>query len=193
MIVNQNSTNYTGGQVPASGLVQLGGANKLYKFMRGGQDVHGQSRIFGYVKLVNDTALVSDFYKDSLFNRARQDSFVVRADAIIFEEAYPNGVAGENQNILPTEFSLSQNYPNPFNPTTNIRFALPSDSKVDLRVYDILGREVAVLMTGDMRPGNYTITWNGRNGFNQQVATGMYIYRLRANNFVQTKKMLMIK
>lgn len=190
--MNQNSTS-VGGQVPASGLVQLGGASKVYKFMRGGQDIHGQSRIFGYVKLLNDTALVSDFYKDSLFNRARQDSFVVRADAIILEEAYPNGVNDDLGTMLPKEYSLSQNYPNPFNPTTNINFALPNDSKVDLRVYDILGREVAVLMTGDMRPGSYTVTWNGRNGFNQPVATGIYIYRLRANNFVQTKKMMMLK
>jgi len=62
-----------------------------------------------------------------------------------------------------------------------------------MKIYDILGREVATLVKGAYKPGSYTIEWNGRNNYGVQVASGMYIYRITAGKFVQTKKMMMLK
>jgi len=160
--------------------------------LRGGHASFGSDTIFGSVELINDTALVSAFYADSIANTARRDSHFVRADALILEQAgiivgvtYPN--------LMPTEYSLSQNFPNPFNPTTQIRFTLPQMTKVELKVYDILGREVKTLLTGEQPAGMHTIEWDGRNNYGTQVSSGVYIYRLNAGKYVQSKKMLMLK
>jgi hypothetical protein len=96
------------------------------------------------------------------------------------------GVEGETE--LPTEFSLSQNYPNPFNPSTTIEFALPVSGKYSLKIFDILGQEVASLINGELNGGMHKITFNA-----QQFASGMYIYRLTGNNVNITKKMMLMK
>lgn len=89
---------------------------------------------------------------------------------------------------IPTEFSLSQNYPNPFNPTTSIRFGLPKESNVTLRIFNILGEEVASLVNGNMVAGFHTINFDA-----SRLASGMYIYRIDAGNFTQVKKMILMK
>ncbi|HOI28605.1 MAG TPA: T9SS type A sorting domain-containing protein [Melioribacteraceae bacterium] len=89
---------------------------------------------------------------------------------------------------IPTEFSLSQNYPNPFNPTTNIKFGLPKESNVTLRIFNILGEEVATLVNKVMPAGFHTINFDA-----SRMTSGMYIYRIEADNFVQVKKMLLMK
>jgi hypothetical protein len=158
------------------------------------RDAHGGSAINGFIRLENDTNLVNDYYKDSLINRARRDTFVIRADAIILREISPlTDVAYEVLPEIPNRFNLSQNFPNPFNPTTQIKFDLPKAATVELSVYDILGREVRRLVNERYNAGSYTVTWDGRNNRGSQVATGMYVYRLRAGSFVSTKKMLMLK
>jgi len=93
-----------------------------------------------------------------------------------------------NQNEIPSDYSLLQNYPNPFNPTTNIRFNLPKSGVVTLKVYNILGKEVATLVNGNLNAGSYTFNWDA-NGY----ASGVYFYRLQSGNFVETKKMILVK
>ena len=93
----------------------------------------------------------------------------------------------------PKEFTLSQNYPNPFNPTTKIRYTIPSVGTsfmkfVHLKVYDILGSEVATLVNKEQTAGYYEVNFDG-----SRYASGVYIYRLEAGDFVSTKKMMMIK
>ena len=94
--------------------------------------------------------------------------------------------------IAPKEFSLEQNYPNPFNPTTKIRFTIRGNVEtrhgVSLRIYDILGNEVATLVNEVKEPGYYEVEWDASN-----FASGVYIYRLTSGRFVSTKKMLMLK
>ena len=94
---------------------------------------------------------------------------------------------------IPTEFALEGNYPNPFNPTTTIRFSLPEATGVTLEVYDATGRRVATLLNSQMAAGRYEAIWNGRNDAGSTVASGMYLYRLKAGTFVESKTMLLMK
>ncbi len=89
---------------------------------------------------------------------------------------------------IPKEFRLQQNYPNPFNPSTTIRFDLPKRSSVKLKLYDMLGREVAILVDKDLPPGVYKVEFDATG-----VASGVYIYHLEAEGFVQSKKLTLLK
>ncbi|MGB2957883.1 MAG: T9SS type A sorting domain-containing protein, partial [Bacteroidota bacterium] len=85
-------------------------------------------------------------------------------------------------------FALHQNYPNPFNPTTLIRYAVPRTSHVRIVLFDLLGREVATLVDGIHNPGSHTVGWDATG-----AASGVYYYRLSADNWSQTKRMMVIK
>jgi hypothetical protein len=89
---------------------------------------------------------------------------------------------------IPREFSLSQNYPNPFNPVTMIKFALPKASFVTLKVYDMLGREVSVLVNGQKPAGQYIVDFDASS-----LTSGVYFYRLESNDFVEVKRMVVLK
>jgi hypothetical protein len=105
----------------------------------------------------------------------------------------------EGYAALPEAFALDQNYPNPFNPTTTIRVALPNAAFVTLKVYNMLGQEVATLVEGEKSAGYVTTVWNGRDQYGSAVASGVYIYRVVAQpvgggeDFVTQKKMMMLK
>jgi flagellar hook assembly protein FlgD len=89
---------------------------------------------------------------------------------------------------------LESNYPNPFNPTTNIRFTLPIDKAVSVRVYDMTGRLVKTLVNQQLlAQGTHTVQWDGTNSFGAQVASGNYIYSLEYGNFRQSKTMVLVK
>ena len=95
---------------------------------------------------------------------------------------------GEHQQSYPLQFVLHQNYPNPFNPATVIRYTLPVTSFVNLKVYNVLGQEVATLVNEEMKPGSYDVTWEASN-----LSSGVYFYRLAAGNFVNTKKLIVLE
>jgi len=94
----------------------------------------------------------------------------------------------EQAEMHPTTYELSQNYPNPFNPSTTIRFQIPDFGYTSLIVFDVLGREVANLISGELSPGTYSIPWDASG-----VASGMYFYRLQAGDFVETRRLLLLK
>jgi hypothetical protein len=102
------------------------------------------------------------------------------------------GVEPEHQ-VIPANFVLAQNYPNPFNPTTSITYSIPKDNFVNIKIYDMLGREVATLVNDYKNAGNHKVNWNGEDNSGQKVASGTYIYRITAGNFVATKKMVLLK
>ena len=100
-----------------------------------------------------------------------------------------NSVTGiKTQTVVPHEFNLSQNYPNPFNPSTIIRFSVANAGKYTLKVYNILGQEVATLVNSQLDPGNYNVTFNAN-----KLASGLYIYSLQGDNNQITKKMILMK
>jgi hypothetical protein len=99
-----------------------------------------------------------------------------------------------NSTEVPTEFNLGQNYPNPFNPMTTIEFGLPKAATVTLEIYNVLGMKVRTLLSGEMLSAAYhTVTWDGRNDRGGQVTSGVYLYRITANNFEASMKMLLTK
>ncbi len=101
-----------------------------------------------------------------------------------------NVIASQN---IPNNFALYQNYPNPFNPSTVISYNLPVNSFVVLKIYDMLGREVKTIVYSRMNAGSYNVIWNGDDNNGNKVPSGIYLYEITANNFIQSKKMILIK
>tara|TARA_B000000460_G_scaffold217880_1_gene168085 strand:- start:12 stop:503 length:492 start_codon:yes stop_codon:yes gene_type:complete len=95
--------------------------------------------------------------------------------------------------IVPDLYDLAQNYPNPFNPLTRIQFSIPKDGVAQLVIYDVLGREVHRLINNYVQAGNHLVLWDGKNMFGELVGAGMYFYQLKAGEFRQTRKMVLLK
>ncbi len=100
----------------------------------------------------------------------------------------PNITSVLTDEQIPVAFSLAQNYPNPFNPSTTIRYSIPTNSQVVLRVYNMLGQEVASVVNKEQQAGNYQVVFDA-----SKLATGIYIYRIQAGTYIETKKMMLIK
>ncbi len=132
-----------------------------------------------------------------------EDSVIVSSDSIytFMPNSSNNLVANfqsptgdiETQNEIIDEFYLSQNFPNPFNPSTTISFGVPQKSNVRLEVFNTLGRLVRTITNKYYSPGQYAITWNGKDNFGKKVNSGIYIYRFSSNNFIDSKRMILLK
>jgi hypothetical protein len=99
----------------------------------------------------------------------------------------------EHGDIRPYRFELSQNYPNPFNPATTIEYDLPRGCRVTIEVYNLLGQKVRTLIDRDESAGSHSITWDGTVANGRPAATSVYLYRFQAGDYVETKKMLLLK
>ena len=95
--------------------------------------------------------------------------------------------------VMPSNYFLSQNFPNPFNPITTLRYELPKDSFVDVTIYDMLGNVVNNLVDANESPGYKSIQWNATNNQGETVSAGVYLYKIQAGDFVDTKKMVLLK
>src|SRR5574342_625908 len=91
-------------------------------------------------------------------------------------------------NYIPNKYFLSQNFPNPFNPSTKIRYSIPQTTFVSLKIYDILGNEIAALVNEEKQIGNYEVEFKG-----DRLSSGIYFYNLKAGEFSETKKMIILK
>jgi uncharacterized delta-60 repeat protein len=127
----------------------------------------------GKIVLAGDT---KNLYTQHEFSLAR-----------ILPQEIPVSVKGQSYS-LPEKFELMQNYPNPFNPTTNISFSVGTYGHTSLLVYDLLGREVAMLVNENKPAGKYSVTWNASG-----LSSGIYFYRLQSGNYIDTKKLMLIK
>lgn len=132
-------------------------------------------------------AWILQVYNNSVSDSGSLDAWAIKLDV-------ENTTAVENEEALPKEFSLDYNYPNPFNPATTIRYQLPERSAVSLKIFNILGREVLTLVNEVQSAGTHSVIFDAKN--NKQsysLASGVYFYRLQAGNFVQTRKMILLK
>jgi hypothetical protein len=109
-------------------------------------------------------------------------------DSLVFRSVQSTVGVGRIAQGIPHAFKLEQNYPNPFNPSTTIRYQVPTQSHVTLKVFDVLGREVATLVNEAKEPGTYTVQWDAAG-----VSSGVYFYRLKAGDFVQTRRMMVMR
>ena len=100
-----------------------------------------------------------------------------------------------NQNIynFPLNYSLNQNHPNPFNPVTSLRYELPEDGLVNITIYDMMGRVVKILVNGSQTAGYKSVQWNATNDRNESVSAGLYLYTIQAGEFIETKKMVLLR
>ncbi|MGE5859408.1 MAG: T9SS type A sorting domain-containing protein, partial [Ignavibacteria bacterium] len=94
----------------------------------------------------------------------------------------------ENNGNVPSKFALEQNYPNPFNPATTIKYSIPVSEFVRVKIYDVLGKEIATLVNREQAAGSYKVEFDG-----SRLASGIYLFKLQTNNFVETKKMVLTK
>lgn len=147
---------------------------------------YGKGRVF----CISDNALHDDYVKweanpnDGLFLNALR----------WLSEGVNKVVAVEEPVVeVPQTFELSQNYPNPFNPTTTIEYQLPKSSEVSLKIYNLIGQKVRNLIDEKQIAGEYSIIWDGKDDIGQQVASGIYMYKIHTQDFVKTKKMIIIR
>lgn len=108
----------------------------------------------------------------------------------------PNSIPTEvadNNPLMPAVYRLFNNYPNPFNPTTNISFEIPQSGNVSLKIFDSLGRLVKLLVSGDLPSGRHNFVWDGTDDANNNVASGVYLYRFTAGTFTRTMRMVLLK
>ena len=119
-------------------------------------------------------------WRENIASDSSVDAYAVDFHSLVF--------VGDETPQIPTDFKLLQNFPNPFNPTTVISYKLSASSKVTLKVYDILGREVATLVSGARPPGSYTVNFDG-----SRLPSGIYLLRMWAGDFSDTKKMVLIR
>jgi hypothetical protein len=134
-------------------------------------------------EVVGETGSSSQIELESYRLNADQAQYA-NATVAIEDEKYLN---------MPTDYVLHNNYPNPFNPETNIQFDIPENGNVSLKIYNMLGQEIKTLVEETKNAGTHMVQWDGRNENGQSIPSGVYIYRLIAENFTATKKMSLMK
>ena len=102
-------------------------------------------------------------------------------------------MSNEDEVLTSTEFILNYNYPNPFNPVTTISYKLPQAALVRMTIYDLLGRQVKTLINKTQDTGYKSVIWDATNDYGKPVSAGVYLYQIQAGNFVQSRKMVLLK
>tara|TARA_B100001093_G_scaffold364362_1_gene349165 strand:- start:1976 stop:2872 length:897 start_codon:yes stop_codon:yes gene_type:complete len=145
------------------------------------------SRI-GVYPVVKDQIII--FLDFELAGRTQDN--VCYFDNVSFSSSNFVGIDNKSE-TFPQGFILEQNFPNPFNPITTVRYELPEDSFVDVTIYDMLGNVVSNLVSANQSSGYKSIQWNATNNQGQHVSAGVYLYKIQADDFVDTRKMILLK
>ncbi|MBK8552501.1 MAG: T9SS type A sorting domain-containing protein [Ignavibacteria bacterium] len=138
------------------------------------------------LSVFNQTGDPNGLYILRICDNAAGDTGALRNWSITIKYDVISGISSNT--ALANEYKLSQNYPNPFNPSTKIDFSIPKSGLVTIKVYDLVGKEVATLVNEVKAAGTHEVTFNGAN-----LSSGAYFYRIESNNFVDTKKMFLLK
>jgi hypothetical protein len=138
---------------------------------------------FNYFLISDDSVWVT--WQEYPNNGTQSDIYAMK---IKLDLSNPNILAVKDNQIPVKDFSLSQNYPNPFNPSTTINYSIAKAGNIKLTVYNTIGDKVFTLVDGYKATGNYSVQFNGSN-----LASGIYLYQLKANDFIVSKKMLLLK
>lgn len=163
----------------------------------------GEGKVANLVFEVDDPAVTAILLEENETESPSHDLVFVyntrsRPGQVAFDEANPEFVPisvalSGVVDVLPTKFALAQNYPNPFNPSTEIAFDLPKTAHVELSVFNILGQQVINLVSGEMPAGSHQVSWDGTDSDGESVASGIYFYRIAADDYSSSKKMMLLK
>jgi hypothetical protein len=150
----------------------------------------GEFKVLGFVTGHGTTTEIQNYsFTD---NNVSTGKYSYRLKQIDLDGTYEYSKTIEVEITSPLEFSLAQNYPNPFNPSTTIKYAISSKQLVQLKVFDILGREIVALVNEEQSAGNYEVEFKSSVG-SLQLASGIYFYKLQTGSFVQTRKMILLR
>jgi len=164
--------------------VVVGGTANLYQWTKDGFDIPGATN--NTYDIVSADTTDSGLYVCKITNTIATELTLYSRQMNVTVESVT--ATEETKNAIPKEFTLSQNFPNPFNPATTIRYTLPESGNVKLNVYNLLGEQVAELVNEFKEVGAYAINFNADN-----LQSGVYIYKIEANGFVQSRKLMLIK
>jgi hypothetical protein len=166
---------------------------QIFIFDSTGQSV-GRVQVRTFIKLVGADSLTAQTAVDVI---EPNGNVIPNVDSGPFygKRIKPSPVTSvqERGNTVPTSFNLEQNYPNPFNPSTNIRYHLQKPAQVSLRIYDAMGREVRTLVDRRAAAGVHHEAWDGKDNASRPVSSGVYYYRLRADQIERVKRMVLVK
>ncbi len=155
------------------------------------QNPNTEEAVFAEIDALTTGLLIEN---DTTLGKTKAGKYLVKSDE--YQDRIKNILKknfGVKQNVettesIPKQYQLYQNYPNPFNPVTTIKYDIVKPQNVKVTIFDILGRQVTTLVNTQQQPGTYTITWDASN-----VASGIYFYQLKTNDYVDTKKMILLK
>lgn len=147
-----------------------------------GQSADGAGDLVEFVFRTQDTPLPADF-------QVLEGVLVDLAGSV---DQVSNVEIG-NLDLRPQEYSLNQNMPNPFNPSTTINYQIPEAGRVQIVLYNVLGQEVRTLVSQNLEAGFHNVVWDGNDDFGRRVASGLYVYRMTANDFSHIRKMMLLK
>ncbi len=143
--------------------------------------------------IITDTSFMDPDYVLNETQYYRLTAVDISGNVSDYSDIVEAAVLALDEDLIPDVYALHQNYPNPFNPVTNIRYDLPEDAHVMIRIFDIQGRMVKTLVSGQEKAGRKSIIWDATNQIGEQVAAGMYLYLIQAGEFQKTRKMVLLK
>lgn len=167
------------------------------------KNTSGTWQQIGFVNGIGSSTLLHNYYYSDDISDVNATSVKYRLKQIDFDGTFEYSPVVEVSLSVPSSYSLEQNYPNPFNPITKIRYSISSNvknqiSKVVLKVYDLIGNEVAVLVNEEQQAGHYEVEFSAQGGSafgvdGSNISSGVYFYKLQAGEFIQTKKMILLR
>ncbi|MEZ5357726.1 MAG: FG-GAP-like repeat-containing protein [Candidatus Zixiibacteriota bacterium] len=172
-------------------LLTIGTTNEIELYLNNGSNAFAYDSSYTVAGAPKDMVF-ADFDGDTYPDMA-VTSYTTDEAAILFSRLSLILSVDDTDGAIPDEFSLEQNYPNPFNPATTIRFSLPQSSHVKVEIYNMLGQSVIVLADEFVTAGVKEVTWNGVSSSGEQVASGIYMYRITTDTFTDAKPMMLLK